>query len=272
MLRPCPIPGLFITGTDTAVGKTVIAAAIAALFKLRHKRVAVCKPIATGCALSPSLGTPGEGRGGGQLRTQNLELRTPPHLVSEDAEFLAHHADASFPLDIICPQRYAEPLAPAIAAERAKQPIDFSSIQRSINIMSAASDVMIVEGVGGVLVPLDPHHTVLDMIKWLALPVIIVARPSLGTINHTLLTLQTLRTANIPIAGIIINRFSTDSTDVAEQTNPAAIEKYGRTKILALIPPVTGSLIPSLPSDLLFPISQVDWPSILAPRRGEAAG
>jgi dethiobiotin synthetase len=244
MLRPIPIPGLFITGTDTAVGKTVIAASIAALFKLRHKRVAVCKPIATGC------------------------VHRREGLVSEDAEFLAHHADADFPLDIICPQRYAEPLAPAIAAERAKQPVDFSSIQRSLNLMSAASDVMIVEGVGGVLVPLDSHHTILDMIKWLALPVVIVARPSLGTINHTLLTLQTLRTVNIPIAGIIINRFSTDSTDVAEQTNPAALEKYGRTKILALVPPITGPLIPTLPPDLLFPISQVDWAAILSSQRG----
>src|SRR5436309_1284266 len=94
-LSPVTIPGLFITGTDTGVGKTVVAGAIADWFRRRHRRVGVWKPVATGC------------------------VRRREGLVSEDAEFLAHCADAAFPLDMICPQRYAEPLAPAVAAERA---------------------------------------------------------------------------------------------------------------------------------------------------------
>ena len=107
MLSPVPIPGLFITATDTNVGKTVIAGAIADHFRRRGSRVAVCKIAATGCA----------------HRREGL--------VSEDAEYLAHCADASFPLDVICPQRYAEPLAPAIAAQRIGQPLDWSAIDRS---------------------------------------------------------------------------------------------------------------------------------------------
>src|SRR5688500_4660143 len=95
LLRPVDIPGLLITGTDTGVGKTLVAAAVGDWFRRRGRRVGVCKPCATGCA------------------------RRREGLVSEDAEFLAHHADARFPLDVICPQRYAEPLAPAVAAERA---------------------------------------------------------------------------------------------------------------------------------------------------------
>src|SRR5579864_984896 len=100
MLQPIRIPGLFVTGTDTGVGKTVVAGAIAQWFARRGAAVAVCKPMATGC------------------------VRRREGLVSEDAEFLASAADSRHPLDLICPQRYAEPLAPAVAAERAGQPVD----------------------------------------------------------------------------------------------------------------------------------------------------
>src|ERR1700691_4533731 len=112
MLARLPIPGLFITGTDTAVGKTLVAGGITNYFASRGRRVAVCKPIATGC------------------------VRRREGLVSEDAEFLAHHADARFGLDTICPQRFAEPLAPAIAAERAGETIDWPAIDRAIQTMS----------------------------------------------------------------------------------------------------------------------------------------
>src|SRR5947207_7847116 len=129
MLKPLSIPGLLVTGTDTGIGKTVISGAIARRLRLSGKRVAVCKPCGSGCV----------------LRREGL--------VSEDAEFLAHCADARHPLDLICPQRYAEPLAPAIAAQRSGRPLDWDSIDRSIRLMSRDSDVMIVEGIGGILVP-----------------------------------------------------------------------------------------------------------------------
>src|SRR5215217_2021978 len=148
MLREPQIRGLLITGTDTGIGKTVIAGAIAAWFRRQGARVGVLKPAATGC------------------------VRRREGLVSEDAEFLAHCADARHPLDLICPQRYAEPLAPAVAADRAGQPLDWTAIQRSIDLMSRDSDVLIVEGVGGVMVPMDGRHTVLDMIHWLGLPTV----------------------------------------------------------------------------------------------------
>ncbi|HWB54145.1 MAG TPA: dethiobiotin synthase, partial [Tepidisphaeraceae bacterium] len=207
MLPPCPIPGLFITGTDTGVGKTLIAGAISAYLRSRGRRVAVCKPVATGCV------TRREG------------------LVSEDAEFLAHHADANFPLHIICPQRYVEPLAPAVAAEREKRPLDWQAIAQSLRQMSADSEIMIVEGVGGILVPMDNKHTVLDMVKWLSLPTVIVARAGLGTINHTLLTIQALKSAGASIAGVIINQYPAETPGVAEETNPRQIEKWGKVPI-----------------------------------------
>src|SRR3954471_2351675 len=135
MLRPPTIPGLFITGTDTGVGKTLVAGAIADWFRRRHQCVGVLKPVATGC------------------------VHRREGLVSEDAEFLAHCADSRFPLDVICPQRYSEPLAPAVAAERATQPLDWDAVQRSIRMIERGSDVLIVEGVGGAMVPLDASNT-----------------------------------------------------------------------------------------------------------------
>src|SRR5688572_20209790 len=182
MLQPVTLPGLFITGTDTGDGKTLVAGAIADWFRRRHKRVGVLKPIATGC------------------------VHRREGLVSEDAEFLAHCAEARFPLDVICPVRYAEPLAPSVAAERAKRPVDWDAIRRSLRIIEAGSDVMIVEGVGGVMVPLDASHTVIDLARWLRLPAVVVARPNLGTINHTLLTVKALRDAGVVVAGVVINR------------------------------------------------------------------
>ena len=144
--RPCPWKGEgenepFITATDTDVGKTVIAGAIAHWFARRKFRVGVFKPVATGCP------------------------RRREGLISEDAEFLAHCADAPGPLDLICPQRYAEPLAPAVAAERAGQPLDWGAIDRALREISDASDVMIVEGVGGIMAPLDPKNTGLDLAR-----------------------------------------------------------------------------------------------------------
>src|SRR5258705_4630618 len=211
MLSPIPIPSLLITGTDTGIGKTIVAASIGQILHEQGYRVAVFKPVGSGC------------------------VHRREGLVSEDAELLAHCANARHPLDLICPQRYAEPLAPAIAAERAGQPVDWTAIQRSIDLMTRDSDVLIVEGVGGLMVPMDDRYTVLDIAKWLGLPAVVVARPGLGTINHTLLTVNALR----PVAkgaGIVVNRYPAENPGVAEETNLRALEKWSQAPLLCVIP------------------------------------
>jgi dethiobiotin synthetase len=238
MLSPIPIPGLFVTGTDTEVGKTVIAGAIANYFFRQGVRIAVSKPVATGC------------------------VHRREGLVSEDAEFLASCADARFPLDLICPQRYKEPLAPAVAADRAQQPLEWEAIDRSLRLMTAEADVIIVEGVGGILVPLDKQHTTLDLAKWLNLPTVIVARPNLGTISHTLLTIDVLRRAKVPIAGVVINRYPAESASIAEETAPRYIEKHGKVPILAIVPNHRTLGRPPLPQAITSPIDMVDWQEV----------
>ncbi|HWE00775.1 MAG TPA: dethiobiotin synthase [Tepidisphaeraceae bacterium] len=234
MLSPIAIPGLFITGTDTAVGKTVVAAAIANWFRLRGFRVGVCKPAATGCR------------------------HVREGLVSEDAELLAHCADAKAPLDVICPQRFSRPLAPAVAAAREGRTMDWETIQLALNEIAAQSDVIIVEGVGGVMVPMDQKFLLRDVIRWLELPAVVVARPGLGTINHTLLTLSALREAKIEIAGVVVNRYPVDNASVTEETNPREIEKWGKSPLLTVVPDEEFAP-PHLPSGIIAAIERVDW-------------
>ncbi|MGN6727089.1 MAG: dethiobiotin synthase [Tepidisphaeraceae bacterium] len=237
-IRPSPVPGFFIAGTDTGVGKTMIAAAIARTLYLQGRNVAVLKPAATGC----------------EHRREGL--------VSTDAELLAVGSETRQPLDLICPNRYLEPLAPSVAARRARQPLDWSAVQRSIDLMTRDANTLIVEGVGGVLVPMDDSHTLLDLIVALRLPTVVVARASLGTINHTLLTLEALRRVKAPIAGVVINRYPTDLADAAEETAAAEIERFGRVPVLALAPdePFTP---PTIPPGVLSAIGFVDWESRL---------
>jgi dethiobiotin synthetase len=234
MLRRINIPSLVVTGTDTGVGKTLVAGAIGWWFRARGFRVGVLKPCATGC------------------------VRRREGLVSEDAEFLAHCADARFPLDVICPQRYVEPLAPAVAAQRAGRPLDWQAIDRSIAQMSAESDVMIVEGVGGVLVPMDARHTFRDVMAWLGAPAVLVARPALGTINHTLLSVEALRARDIAVAGVVINRYPAENASVAEETNPGSIETWGKVPVLCMVPDEKPTGL-QLPPGIVAAIETVDW-------------
>ena len=198
----------------------------------------MCKPVATGCE------------------------RRREGLVSDDAEFLAVCADSVHPLDVICPQRYAEPLAPAVAARRAEEPLDWNVIDRAIAEMCKSSDVILIEGVGGIMVPMDEQYTLLHVAHWLGLPTIIVARPNLGTINHTLLTAGSLRMAEVPVAGVVINRYPAETADTAVETNPAAIERWGGIPVLALVPdePVKGA---SIPVEIADAIDQVDWSRVV---------
>jgi dethiobiotin synthetase len=240
MLSAIPIPALIVTGTDTAVGKTVVAGAIGNWFSRRGFRVAALKPCATG------------------------GVRRREGLISEDAEFVAHHAQVRFPLDVICPQVYAEPLAPAVAAERSGIPLDWEAMQRSLRIMSADSDVMIVEGVGGLMVPMDRKHVFRDVAEWLGAPVVVVARPGLGTINHTLLTVQALRQSKIPVAGVVINRYPAENASIAEESNPRAIESWGKVPVLCLVPDERHIGL-TLPAGIVAAMDTVDWEALTRP-------
>jgi dethiobiotin synthetase len=119
---------------------------------------------------------------------------------------------------------------------------------------------MILEGVGGIMVPMDEKHTVLDVAVALKIPAIVVAGAGVGTINHTLLTVHALRTAGVRVAGVVINRYPTDIAGIAEETNPRAIERWGKVPVLCVVPDESMIGAPTrLPPGIVAAIEQVDW-------------
>jgi dethiobiotin synthetase len=259
--RP-PLPrlrGVFVTATDTEVGKTLIAGAIARQLRTAGRRVEVLKPVATGCR------------------------RDRHGLVSADAEFLAACADSRRTLAEIAPVRYASPAAPNIAARREDRPVDLEEVFRQYARLEGAAEAVIVEGIGGLLCPITDEFWVIHLARMMALPVVIVAGAGLGTINHTLLTLQAARCAGLYVAGVIVNRYRLEPTapqgtpppttvyargdaDLAMSTNPRQIAELGKVKVLAIVPDDPSSSVEKLSvgDDVQFPISQTDWEEILS--------
>lgn len=207
------VHGWFVTSTDTGVGKTVISGALAWLVRQAGKSPGVMKPIATGCRHDPRLG-----------------------LVGEDSEFLAHCAEARETLETINPVRYPGDLAPLVAARREGRPIDWEKIDESFERISKANDWMIVEGIGGLLVPIDETNNVADLARRFRLPLVVIARPDLGTINHTLLTIEAARSRGLEIATIVINGYQPSSNTLAEETNPEVIAELTGLRIPLIVP------------------------------------
>lgn len=203
--------GIFITGTDTGVGKTYIAAGIAGELKQRGVSVGVMKPAETGCRLQ-------KGR-----------------LVASDAVRLVRASGAHDPITTISPYRFRRPLAPAVAAALEGKRIDPTRIEKLFSKLKAGHDFMIVEGAGGLLVPLTETYSYLDLAAAMALPVVIVARPSLGTINHTLLTVRVLQERRVAIAGVIINYADPKGTGIAERTSPEVIQRISGVPLLGIV-------------------------------------
>jgi len=233
-------PGLFVTGTDTGVGKTIIAGGIAKILSDQGRRVGVFKPIATGCR------------------------RRWEGLVSEDTEFLALCANSDHPLSVITPVGYVTPAAPVVSAECERRPIDFAAVAEAYNHICADSDVVLVEGIGGVRVPLTTQFDVLDLAGEFELPVVIVARPKLGTINHTLMTIDCVRAARLSVAGIVINGFDATTATVAEETAEQVIAACGGVDILAVIPfdETTDVDPPQAGPMVLESLRQCDWANL----------
>lgn len=199
--------GIFITGTDTGVGKTLVAASLAAYLRERGYRVGVMKPAETGCP--ESNGT----------------------LIPQDAVQLKDAADCAEPIEKICPYRFAEALAPSIAAERSDRKIDVDHLLRTYGEINARYDVTLVEGAGGLMVPLLASYTYADFARVLKLPVLVVAANKLGVINHLLLTLEHASCRGLKVLGYVLNRISNENS-LAAETNREVL--FGLTGVPCL--------------------------------------
>ena len=202
--------GLFVVGTDTGVGKTFVASRIAAALARCGLKVGVYKPAASGCRRLGKL------------------------LVSDDALALWEAAGRPGSLRHVCPQRFAAPLAPHLAARQERKEIDGSLLRRGIDYWRRRSDVIVVEGAGGLMSPIGEHDYVADLAAEFGFPLIVVAPNRIGAINSTLLTLIAAahRPHPLPIAGLVLNDvLPPDVGDPAVQSNRLELE-------LRCVPPV----------------------------------
>ncbi|GAQ94667.1 dethiobiotin synthetase [Thermodesulfovibrio aggregans] len=214
--------GYFVTGTDTGVGKTIVTAAILRSFIKKGLKVGAMKVIETGCINKDGI------------------------LLPSDGMFLRDMAEMNDSIDLITPVKLENPLSPLVASRLENIEIDIDQIFKSFEVLKKKYDYILVEGVGGLMVPLFKQekkkvnfYFVRDLIKDLELPAIIVTRPTLGTINHTLLTVEALKNKKIPIKGYIINFSESARNDIAEKTNPEILRELLDIPCLGVLPYLT---------------------------------
>tara|TARA_Y100001968_G_scaffold74017_1_gene65421 strand:- start:2064 stop:2762 length:699 start_codon:yes stop_codon:yes gene_type:complete len=208
-------PGIFVTGTDTEVGKTYVSALIAKQLLAEGVNVGVYKPAASGCI-----------------------PRDDGNLFSEDADALWQAAGKPATVDHVCPQMFQAPLAPHISARAEGKEIDRQRLVSGIEYWREHSDFIIVEGAGGLMAPISDDDFVADLAYEFGFPLVVVVANKLGCINHTLQTLITAASYEdgIPIAGMIVNNVQpVTKEDISLTTNPSEIARCCIPSILATV-------------------------------------
>lgn len=207
--------GIFVTGTGTAVGKSVVAAAICSALAQRGLRVAAFKPVVTGLD----------------------ELGDWP----ADHELLALAASAGQSPGDVAPYRFGPPVSPHLAAELAGATIVPVGLESAARAAAAGADALMVEGVGGLLVPLSSGYLVRDLAQALGFPLLVVARTGLGTLNHTLLTVESARAAGLDVAAVVLTPWPSEPNAV-ERSNRETIERLAGVPVWGLPPTAPRSL------------------------------
>jgi dethiobiotin synthetase len=208
--------GLFVTGTDTGAGKSVLAAAICAGLAARGERVAAFKPVVTG-------------------------LDEPPESWPRDHELLAAAANAGQSAAEVAPYTFGPAVSPHFAAELAGEAIEPGRLVEAAAAAAAGADWLVCEGVGGLLVPITPGYLVRDLAVDLALPVVVAARSGLGTISHSLLTIESAGAAGLTVAGVAMTPWP-DRPEPIELSNRDTVQRLAGVDVTGLAPTDPGSL------------------------------
>lgn len=216
--------GIFVTGTGTEVGKTVVAAVIAHSLADEGKRVGVFKPAVTGLEMLAAGGPKGGTAG---------DLSAHRRGNAADHELLRWAAGSKQSNDEIALYRYGPPMSPHLAAHLADEEIDPARLIEAARRAAAEHDVLVCEGVGGLLVPLRGHYLVRDFAADLDLPLVIAASPGLGTINHTLLTIEAARAAGLEVAKVVLTPWPRDLSPM-EISNRETIAALGGVEVATL--------------------------------------
>jgi len=218
---------IFVTGTDTGVGKTTVAACLAAFLSVRKgMNVGVMKPFESGLS------------------------KTNKDLLPWDAICLREASGSADDLDDISPYTFEAPLAPEVAAGLEHVQIDIDMVDRIYKEVLKKHDVVIIEGAGGVLVPIKRNFFYADLIQKWSMTTLVVSRISLGTINHTLLTCSHLESRGVDVTGVILNN-SDGTSDLAAKTNPEALRRYLKVPVFGTLPYSRGLLREGMDRGLL---------------------
>jgi len=209
-----PCPALFVTATDTGVGKTLIAAALARYLSARGLTVGVMKPVETGI--------------------------DDPSRPGRDAQLLAWAAGSTDPAELTAPCRFKAPVAPAQAAALEEAQVDPGELVEKLEQLACGKDFVIIEGAGGLMVPVRGGFLMADLVKQFNVPLLVVARTGLGTLNHTLLTVYAAQAMGIEVAGIILNRMPAEP-DLAAREAPRMLAMTASADLLGVLPEVAGS-------------------------------
>jgi dethiobiotin synthetase len=207
--------GFFVTGTDTGVGKTLVACALVRALRARGLDVGVMKPVETGV---------GEG---GPL----------------DALALRRAAGVADPIEQICPQRFALAAAPTVAARAERRAVDLQALLAGFEGLASRHAMLVVEGAGGLLVPVGKRASFADLAREMALPLLVVARAALGTINHTLLTLEAAAARGLALAGVVISHCDGRLSQPAE-ANLTELRRALGSRLVGEIPPLAAGALP----------------------------
>jgi dethiobiotin synthetase len=202
------VKGLFVVGTDTSVGKTLVTTSLVRRWVSEGRRIATMKPCETG--------------------------------DGDDAARLMRAVGRPLDPGLVNPLRFALPAAPAIAAAREGMTVDLGMLVAAAHRLSEDCERLVIEGAGGLLVPFTRTQTCAELVQALGLPVLIVARTALGTINHTLLTVEALRARSIPLLGVVFSR-STGEEGAEEAESMALCAELGRFRVLGIVPALTDA-------------------------------
>ena len=233
------LPGLFVTGTDTGVGKTVVASAIARVLRRSGRRVGVLKPVATGVGEAGRV---------------------------DDAEDLIAAIGGGVLVRDVTPLVFRAPMAPVVAARLEGRPLAHAEVRNAaragLDRWATCADVLIFEGVGGLLCPLAEGSTVADLAIELDLPLVIVARRALGTLNHTLLTIEAASRRGLRLAGVVLNGSEPTNAPLVESSNAAELAR--RLRDLPILANIPHGIDPAALPDFA---NVVDWYALARPAR-----
>jgi dethiobiotin synthetase len=251
-------PGIFVTATNTDVGKTTVCAALAGAMRQAGARVGTLKPVASGCMKYPDRGNAGSITDDDLIPSDSITVARMAGLNLDDEGLRSY----------MSPVRFAAPISPNLAAQLEGRTTDWERVARALDYWEEHCDTLIVEGAGGWMVPLDEHDfTIADLAATLKLPVLVVTTLGLGAISNTWMTVQAIRARNLVVAGLVINKVPA-TMGLLESTYLAEIPRVCGVPVRAVLPAMDHGIDTDVPQSFVAAMHDFahTWMQTVAPQ------